>query len=442
MVRFLHWPSWLLFFTSMGCFADDSVKSQTAPWACRLSFQALVEDEIEANFISFGKSTETFPISFSHQPLSAIEIEAAEGVPPELRNYFVQGDRFRWPQHPLNTFSGVPFYTAPSAGSFPGQHSASRSLFLTGSPVPASIKLPTDRPSRHVWDGNKAMLWEELALAVRRTNYLKARDRTLGSDPQITFLPEVLAIRDRSSGNGFLVRDLSPLSDGSTWMPAFSLPYRRPELLEKYSASMGRLKARLLIRYGIQLDQPHPQNFLLQLGPDGQPTGKIAIRDLSDQVVFVDWMAENIGAHDQVLKDRATTWNIPAEGIPFPPPNTPTDIPVRATRSVDVDSVIRPNFAFATMHYEKAMPTIFSRRRLVEAQTAQEKAYFEEFNSLLGLRVSPPQHDPYEAGRPGMGQKAGESERALRDLTQALRSDAGRVALRRYLDGLQRQSAP
>lgn len=196
-----------------------SLHAATVRERCRGWAIALSEIELNANYREFGQSRDEVPIALSKEPLASVDIELAEGTPPELRAYFVQGDQIFWPQHPLNTFSGVPFFDSPRTQSMPGLHTASRSLLLPDAPIAASIKLPTNRPSPSILDPNRTALFEDMAVAIRRTNCIQARDKVLGSDPKIRFLHDVMAVKDKKTGNGFLVRDLRPLDDGTTWMP-------------------------------------------------------------------------------------------------------------------------------------------------------------------------------------------------------------------------------
>ena len=49
-----------------------------------------------------------------------------------------------------------------------------------------------------------------------------------------------------------------------------------------YAEAVGRAKATLLVRYGLQYETPNPQNVLMQLDAELRPTGAIVLRDLGD----------------------------------------------------------------------------------------------------------------------------------------------------------------
>jgi hypothetical protein len=90
------------------------------------------------------------------------------------------------------------------------------------------------------------------------------------------------------------VRDLAPLCDGHLYLPAFSIPFVGRAIASLsgdsfaafwgagYAEPVGRAKAKLLARYGLQYQTPNPQNILVQLGARLRPTGTIVFRDLAD----------------------------------------------------------------------------------------------------------------------------------------------------------------
>src|SRR5690606_6398310 len=61
-------------------------------------------------------------------------------------------------------------------------------------------------------------------------------------------------------------------------------------------------KAKLLLRYGLQMETPNPQNILIQLDRDLKPTGKIIFRDVSD-TFFVKAVAKGLGYRDIMIED-------------------------------------------------------------------------------------------------------------------------------------------
>ena len=140
----------------------------------------------------------------------------------------------------------------------------------------------------------KTKLREEAEDALRWTALFERVDAEIGPDPSLLLLREVIAVMVPGSESGFLVRDLTPLQDGNFYLPALSLPWWGRQIASLhgadfetfwgacYAEAIGRAKAKLLTRYGLQYDTPNPQNLLIQLARDLRPTGVIALRDLGD----------------------------------------------------------------------------------------------------------------------------------------------------------------
>ena len=88
---------------------------------------------------------------------------------------------------------------------------------------------------------------------------------------------------------GFLLRDLRLFQDGHYYLPALSLPFvggadrararRDAEAFwgHHFAEPVGRVKARLLARYGLWFETPNPQNLLVQLDRNLFPTGKARV---------------------------------------------------------------------------------------------------------------------------------------------------------------------
>ena len=139
--------------------------------------------------------------------------------------------------------------------------------------------------------------WSEALLFAE---HVRAVDARLGADPALILLTESLGVSVPGSETGFLVRDLRPLCDGNAYLPAFSIPFvgardRRAAGREfaafwgaGYAEPVGRAKARLLARYGLQYQTPNPQNILVQLDRRLRPTGAIVLRDLADTDFVTD----------------------------------------------------------------------------------------------------------------------------------------------------------
>jgi hypothetical protein len=129
---------------------------------------------------------------------------------------------------------------------------------------------------------------------------VRAVDARLGAEPELIVLTESIGGCVPGGETGFLVRDLARLCDGNVYLPAFSIPFvgRAIAALARrefaafwgaaYAEPVGRAKARLLARYGLQYVTPNPQNILVQLDRRLRPTGAIVFRDLADTDFVTD----------------------------------------------------------------------------------------------------------------------------------------------------------
>ena len=234
-----------------------------------------------------------------------------------------------WPKHPNNTLSALPTHFGesipiPYAGSAASEtwkawHTASRSMIVESpdSKKLLSVKLPTNFPTPHSEEAHKTNLVNHTVIAIRRGEHLiKANARGV-AHPELTLQPDVLAVFDKDSKNGFTVRDISSfIDDEHLYMPGFALPLygaemkmSSDELIGKVAPIWGRNKALLLMRYGMYLKSPHGQNTVFQLDKNRQITGHVTLRDLSD-TSFVGPVASAIGYKDAVNADQANGYTV------------------------------------------------------------------------------------------------------------------------------------
>jgi hypothetical protein len=252
--------------------------------------------EEQANLPGFRTSMLPFDLSVAAISAERLEVHLADAAPRELERRFFRRGLVLYPKHPLNTDPSVAYFDAPAIETWQARFTSSRTLVVTGAPGSAlcAVKLPTDHPHHDFLQPEKTKLREEAADALRWTALFERVDTAIGPDPCLLLLREVIAAMVPGSESGFLVRDLSPLQDGSYYLPALSLPWWGRQIATLhgagfeefwgacYAEAVGRAKAKLLTRYGLQYDTPNPQNLLIQLGRDLRPTGVIALRDLGD----------------------------------------------------------------------------------------------------------------------------------------------------------------
>jgi hypothetical protein len=261
-----------------------------------------LEWEEQANLIGFRISTEAALLEVVAVPLDALEVWGAAAAPAAVADRFLRGDRVLFPRHPLNRDPAVAFSSAPCAERWRCRFTSSRTLVVPAAPGEPlfSIKLATDHPHPDFHQPEKTRLREEVMDALEWVELMARIDGLIGPDPRLLVVREALAVLVPKSETGCLVRDLRVLQDGHFYLPALSIPWVGRQIARRhgeafaefwgrtYAEEVGRAKARLLARYGLQFETPNPQNVLVQLDRELQPTGRIVIRDLGDADCVTD----------------------------------------------------------------------------------------------------------------------------------------------------------
>jgi hypothetical protein len=284
----------------------------------RNAFDQLWRWEEQANLRTYRETTQTIALPVARVSISDVDIQMASSLPAQVKDLFLHGDAtLMWPKHPYNQAVEAPFHENPAVEQWAARFTSSRSMVVqdpaTG--VAFSVKAPTNYPHRTEFQGEKVDLSGDVKFSVYRTNHIDAIDRRMGQDSTLILLKEIFAASDQATGNGFVVRDLSPLQDGNYYFPALSIPYEGRMIAKQngqnfvdfwgknYAELLGRAKARLLIRYGLQMETPNCQNMLIQLDRNLKPTGKLVFRDISDSDMVVG-VARGMGADDILDTDH------------------------------------------------------------------------------------------------------------------------------------------
>jgi len=256
--------------------------------------------EEQANFAGFRTTTGAVALEVAAVPRAQLVVETAPDAPRELLARFLDGQRVLLPKHPRNRDASVAFSSAPAVAHWKARFTSSRTMVVEDGGRPFALKLATSHPHTDVCQPEKTRMAAEVEEALRFAAHVHAVDARLGADPQLIVLTESIGVRVRDSETGFLVRDLAPLRDGSFYLPAFSIPFVGRALAalaqrefaafwaDAYAEPVGRAKARLLARYGLQYVTPNPQNILVQLDRRLRPTGAIVLRDLADTDFVTD----------------------------------------------------------------------------------------------------------------------------------------------------------
>jgi len=264
--------------------------------------------EEQANLVGFRASTERVWVPVAWVPREEVEVHILPGAAPQIVDRFLQGERVCFPRHPLNTDPSVAWFDAPASEYWTARFTASRTLALPGPESGAmltSLKLATDHPHPSFHQPEKTKLREEAIAAVRWVRVITRVDRLLELLAEISLVTEVLVVLAAGRETGFLVRDLRLFQDGHYYLPALSLPFVGPQIARAHGADLdgfwgrhfaepvGRAKARLFARYGLWYETPNPQNVVVQLSRDLQPTGTLVFRDVGDGECATDAFTAN-----------------------------------------------------------------------------------------------------------------------------------------------------
>lgn len=272
-----------------------------------------------ANVPQYRKPTTPIQVPLAILSPDAVRVETTDEAPQALINAFRTKDgKILWAQHPYNTSSKVPYKDLPAETSIPAYMTASRSLALDGPLRGFTIKLGTNYP--HGPNGErqegKTKTNDDIDSALVHTNHIRKVDHVMGADDKFILLGEIMTVAEVKTGVGMVVRDVRMLADGHYYLPALSIPYAGRDIAKlngesfesffkkNYAQLLGEAKARLLLRYGLQMLTPNSQNMLIQFDKNMVPTGKIVFRDISD-AYLVDAVATGLGYTGQIKRDNA-----------------------------------------------------------------------------------------------------------------------------------------
>lgn len=296
-----------------------------------------------------------------------------------LHDFIFSSDNFiNWYKHPTNTAATVPYFSAPAVGThIKAETTASRSLSFQWNKALYSIKLATNHPheGKYAVD-KKASVQEDILLARSRSPYINQTEDLIGTDKDISIVKELAVVVDQKTNEGYIVRDLSfLLTPDRFYLPAFSIPYAATELglsaksqdrfafwQQHYAQALGQAKAKLLLRYGLQMETPNPQNILIELDQNYKPTGRIMFRDISD-MSLVRAVAFAFGARKQLAIDLKNG----IRNADFLDPNT--------------------ELSFLFFDRSESEPS-WSKKNLIQWTQAHNQSYILEIEQTLQLDLS------------------------------------------------------
>lgn len=256
-------------------------------------------------------------------------IEVLKGY-EEFAEKLKEGEKVKWFRHPWNKNTNVPFYfessnssslissTSSSQEYVSVALTASRStVFLGDNLAGTSIKMGVDHPHGPLGpkSASKAKTSDDVRSALPHSQIIQNIDQLHSSAPlSFIVLKDIAVVRPVGSLEGQIYRDLSPLVKHNRYFPAVSIPHLGRQIAQRngvefdefwrmhYIEKLGEVKAEFLHRYGFLFEDPHPQNFMIELDSKWRPTGRLVIRDLADIIAYVP-RALQLGLEDDLKQE-------------------------------------------------------------------------------------------------------------------------------------------
>lgn len=281
--------------------------------------QQLYNWEQLANHEEFRKPTHDIHINYVNVDSAELETIPTLNTSNDVIDFFKSADHTRWLKHPLNTTTKVPYLREKRSGFVKGKYSASASMFLFIGDGLYTIKLPSNYP--HPKSGPqppKALRMSDTSNSLHLSQLIQQYDRTHPASDTLTVLTEIFGVISKKGFNAFTVRDLRPLQNGKYYLPAFAIPFVGREIAnanneefytfweKTYGSTLGRAKAQLLLRYGLEMITPNEQNWLIELDNNLKPTGRIIMRDVGDAQYVASVADQILKSYQNVVNDNGS----------------------------------------------------------------------------------------------------------------------------------------
>lgn len=264
---------------------------------------------------------------------------------------------------------------------------------------------------------SKDHLDQESLIGRLRTDYVDRMNTRLRPANQLVLMRELLSVtmarwvgvEVEGHYDGLVVRDLSRLEADKIYVPTLSIPYAGEAIVAEYNhhahtnetydtffcrhyaEELGRTKAKLLLRYGLQCLTPNPQNFLLEFNAQMAPTGRIFLRDIGDanlhkQVVFAINSADSANVDPAQLQDATLRYEYTnPHGYPTLPEDT-------VEHKTPASGMYPPHTQLHWAQYSLFKPwgvpeTREQKKRNAVWGRAHNAAYIGHLNQVLGLNA-------------------------------------------------------
>jgi len=301
---------------------------------------------------------------------------------------FINPVQVLWFKHPFNTDSSVPYYRQKETDALDVYMSSSRSMIFSLNDEFYSIRTPTDQP-RGVFDSEgykKTIIGPELKIAIAQMQLVNQVENQFGFTKNVILAKEIAVIQNTVSkkskdvntdDSGYMIRDLSFLKNKNKYyMPAFSVETVGKIIAKKhgekfsefwlirYAENLGRVKAQLLIHYGLHMEFPHGQNLIIELDHHLMPTGRFVLRDIDDMSQYTPVLE----AMNEVFNEQSVTQiNID-----------------RNNQRDDIDLYWR-RFSSRVFTWSED-PHVYSKKIYNQWESAHEDAFIKEVAKLLDVR--------------------------------------------------------
>ncbi len=261
-----------------------------------------IDFELRANLVQYKRNESAVTVPWVWLNINEVKSRALTESGSKILVSLKEGDRIRIPKHPFNTLPSVPLFSKKSDGFFLGHLTASRSIYLETSTlgVETTVKLATNRPfgPKTWWNpragrqNQKAKGGNTIARGMDLSHYLLSIRKLRSAQAKIpnNFLPEALSIEFGDDGI-VLFRDLSAMKLKHHYMPGTASIFALREMSNDFLSIMLQAyvfpKARDDVAYflddGFIRNNATPQNILIELNEDYQPTFQHLLRDFDDQ---------------------------------------------------------------------------------------------------------------------------------------------------------------
>lgn len=357
------------------------------------NFSMLTYMEQRKNQPMFMQSTDPSTLKMGAIPKDRFDIDLMPRFPKSIASVFsgkIDGKEVIFtPVHPQNqddSVLGMDIINQPNPPQntirdLTYQNLASRSKLALGLGLRGPIfglKMATDHILPTICQPGKMDLTGELCYSIDYSKYFNKKDLLIGKDPSFDLIREKGVYRLKTDPDedvkGFIIRDMKLLQNGDVYIPAFSIPYVGRNLAnyhgkdfkdywyENYAYPLGQAKAKLALRYGMQMLTPNSQNILLRFDQDLKFKG-IVFRDITDNH-FLSPIMDVVDPQNELYQSEK--------------------------ENNDIKKYLFPYSSNSTWKFDEAPGELRVDSKTVDFwDQGQCQGYLDTFNEVLGTKLEP-----------------------------------------------------